>query len=137
MSEAKQATPHSVLIDQLMDSRVPKTEREHAARREIEMLRDALRGPAQAHRQWVEQQAVWRTMSQPDNLGLISRPVKRPLPSPEWIGLMEEERHRFINDFVLCCGVEPTSADINITGMYALLDQIEAKLKEKNHVAVD
>lgn len=40
MSEAKQATPHSVLIDELMDSRVPKTEREHAARREIERLQE-------------------------------------------------------------------------------------------------
>ncbi len=39
MNEAMQATPHSVLIEQLMDSRVPKTEREHAACREIEMLR--------------------------------------------------------------------------------------------------
>lgn len=47
MNEAKQATPHSVLIEQLMDSRVPKTEREHAASREIEMLREALRLPAQ------------------------------------------------------------------------------------------
>jgi hypothetical protein len=44
MQAARQATPHSVLIDDLMDSRVPKTEREHAARREIEMLREALRG---------------------------------------------------------------------------------------------
>ena len=47
MNEAKQATSHSVLIEQLMDSRIPKTEREHAARREIEMLREALRLPAQ------------------------------------------------------------------------------------------
>jgi hypothetical protein len=39
MTEAKQATPHSQLIDELMDSGVPKTEREHAAAREIEWLR--------------------------------------------------------------------------------------------------
>lgn len=56
MNEAKQATPHSELIKQLMDSRVPKTEREHAARREIEMLREALRLPAALdapEREWV------------------------------------------------------------------------------------
>ena len=50
----------------------------------------------------------------------------------EWVGLTGDERHQLINDFVACCGVEPTSADINVTGMYALMDQIEAKLKEKN-----
>lgn len=38
-SQAKQATPHSQLIAELLDSRVPKTEREHAAVREIERLR--------------------------------------------------------------------------------------------------
>lgn len=37
--EAKQATPHEQLIAELMDSNVPKTEREHAAAREIEKLR--------------------------------------------------------------------------------------------------
>jgi hypothetical protein len=35
-SRAKQATPHATLIEQLMNSCVPKTEREHAAVREIE-----------------------------------------------------------------------------------------------------
>ena len=37
--EAKQATLHHELIAQLLDSRIPKTEREHAAAREIERLR--------------------------------------------------------------------------------------------------
>ena len=36
--EAKQATPHRDLIDQLLDSRIPKSEREHAAAREISEL---------------------------------------------------------------------------------------------------
>ena len=36
------ATPHDELIRQLMDSCVPKTEREHAACREIERLRALL-----------------------------------------------------------------------------------------------
>ena len=38
-----QATPHDALIAQIMDSRVPKTEREWAAAREIERLRSELR----------------------------------------------------------------------------------------------
>lgn len=40
--QACQATPHAALIAQIMDSRVPKNEREHAACREIERLREAL-----------------------------------------------------------------------------------------------
>lgn len=35
---AKQATPHAELIAEIMDSRVPKNDREHAAGREIERL---------------------------------------------------------------------------------------------------
>ena len=38
--EEKAATPHNELIVQLLDSRVPKSEREHAAAREIERLRE-------------------------------------------------------------------------------------------------
>lgn len=33
------ATPHELLIESLLDPRIPKTEREHAAAREIEKLR--------------------------------------------------------------------------------------------------
>ena len=36
--EAKQATPHALLLAELLDSRTPKSEREHAAKREIERL---------------------------------------------------------------------------------------------------
>lgn len=35
-----QAIPHDKLINELMDCRVPKTEREHAAAREIEKFKD-------------------------------------------------------------------------------------------------
>jgi hypothetical protein len=38
----KQARPHGELIRELLDSRIPKNEREHAAAREIERLRGAL-----------------------------------------------------------------------------------------------
>lgn len=36
--DAKQATPHATLLAELLDSRIPKSEREHAAAREIERL---------------------------------------------------------------------------------------------------
>lgn len=39
LREEKAATPHNELIAQLLDSRLPKTEREHAAALEIEALR--------------------------------------------------------------------------------------------------
>lgn len=45
-SVAKKSTPHETLIAQLLDSRVPKTEREHAAAREIQRLRDKNSEPA-------------------------------------------------------------------------------------------
>lgn len=38
MNACKQSTPHALLIGQLLDSRIPKSEREHAAAREIERL---------------------------------------------------------------------------------------------------
>lgn len=42
-SNEKQARPHGELIRELLDSRIPKSEREHAAAREIERLREALK----------------------------------------------------------------------------------------------
>lgn len=42
IKQAKQATPHKVLIDELLSPSIPKNEREHAAAREIEKLRAAL-----------------------------------------------------------------------------------------------
>lgn len=39
---AKQATPHEQLIDELLNSTIPKTEREHAAAREIEKNQDRI-----------------------------------------------------------------------------------------------
>lgn len=42
MTNEKQARPHGELIRELLDSRIPKSEREHAAVREIERLRGAL-----------------------------------------------------------------------------------------------
>ena len=42
MSECKQAQSHEQQIAELKDSRLPKTEREHAAVREIERLEQRL-----------------------------------------------------------------------------------------------
>ena len=42
MKKPMAATPHKQLIDELMDSRIPKSEREHAAAREIEKLRKVI-----------------------------------------------------------------------------------------------
>lgn len=41
-NDAKRAKPHEQLIDELRDSRIPKTEREHAAAREIEKNQDRI-----------------------------------------------------------------------------------------------
>jgi hypothetical protein len=100
MHEAKQATPHSVLIEQLMDSRVPKTEREHAARREIEMLREALRGPAQQaekqepneeyERGFVDGMQEQMKTSVDRAVNAIDRAVNATCKR-EWVGLTDDE----------------------------------------------
>ena len=41
-SAGRQTTPHEQLIDELRDSTIPKTEREHAAAREIEKNQDRI-----------------------------------------------------------------------------------------------
>lgn len=52
MQQAMKSTPHKQLIDELLDSRIPKTEREHAAAREIEKLRERLAHPEQEPAAW-------------------------------------------------------------------------------------
>lgn len=52
MQQAMKSTPHKQLIDELLDSRIAKTEREHAAAREIEKLRDRLAQPEQEPVAW-------------------------------------------------------------------------------------
>jgi hypothetical protein len=47
MTKEVNATPHAELIAELMNPNNPKNEREHAAVREIERLREALAQPAQ------------------------------------------------------------------------------------------
>jgi len=50
--QCKQARPHDELICELLDSRRPKTEREHAAAREIERLRDLCAERDDYRRRW-------------------------------------------------------------------------------------
>ena len=125
MSEAKQATPHSVLIEQLMDSRVPKTEREHAARREIEMLREALRGPAQQAEKQEPNEDYERGFidgMQEQMKTSVDRAVNATCKR-EWVNLTDDE----IKEIVGPWGPTPISGFTR-----KLFDQIEAKLKEKN-----
>ena len=67
--DARQATPHHELIAQILDSRVPKNEREHAAAEEIERLTaerdaaivDACRYRYVRNRMWhIHDNPVWR-----------------------------------------------------------------------------
>jgi hypothetical protein len=52
MQQALECTPHKQLINELLDSRIPKTEREHSAAREIEKLRKRLEQPEQEPVAW-------------------------------------------------------------------------------------
>jgi len=140
MNAAKQATPHSVLIEQLMDSRVPKTEREHAARREIEMLREALRLPAQQAEK--QEPVAWMyDFLNPDNRDEVIRDWTtqdyaeierekgfnvRPLYTAprQWVGLTEEEAMQTWDGIIKYAPGEVRVKDF--------ARAIEAKLKEKN-----
>jgi len=65
IQDAKQARPHCELIAELLDSRQPKTEREHAAVREIERLRhDIERHIAMASELATENEALRAELAQ-------------------------------------------------------------------------
>ena len=143
MTSAKQATPHRVLINELMDSRVPKTEREHAAAREIERLRERLASPVKESLTTEQAETVaWRTFDGEGgydyrtydyNENYRGEYIRRngtkyanwvePLytaPQPrQWVGLTDEE----IDQAVKSC---------NTTDTYKYFRAVEAKLKEKN-----
>ena len=54
---AMRATPHDQLIEALLNPNVPKTEREHAAAREIEKLRTEL---AKVNNEFGSDTAAWQ-----------------------------------------------------------------------------
>ena len=71
IQDAKQARPHCELIAELLDSRQPKTEREHAAVREIERLRTIL--PVELVRDAL------------DHIMRVARSARRPTRRLDWI----------------------------------------------------
>ena len=71
---AQKATPREQLLKELMDSRVPKTEREHAAVREIERLRAALAEDAMQRLTDVQQE-IEKTHTSMDNEYTPVQPV--------------------------------------------------------------
>lgn len=118
-----EATPHSVLIKNLMDPNIPKTQMEHAACREIEMLREALRPSAQPEValqypqdavEWQKQQQLRAQQINAQSSGYAPRP---------WVGLTDEEIKR----------IGKLDWDDNYVGLwYDFAKAIETKLRERN-----
>jgi hypothetical protein len=130
--KAMKATPHKQLIDELMDCRIPKTEREHAAAREIERLRQAIE---EAEKQepvaWSYTNArgreeIVRTSIAPyeDATPLYAHPQ----PKREWVGLTDEEIGEIEGVEMKYIG----TGEYVIDGEYEFAKAIEAKLREKN-----
>jgi hypothetical protein len=137
--EAKQATPHNTLIGELMDSRIPKTEREHAAAREIERLRQAIEQAEQAQPKCG---AIIEVFGKDWRLEYMNLPVGRhklytqqyeytaPPPRQPWVGLTAEE--------IWQCNTAPAGHHVEChicvahQNVLDFAEAIEAKLKEKN-----
>jgi len=111
--EYVQATPHEVLIAEIMDCRVPKNEREHAAADEIQSLRDRLAQPEPEPVAWLVQypnkhEFVWGEKPKFTNGGVLAVEPLYTAPvhaidisqervdetakhEHEWVGLTDEE----------------------------------------------
>jgi len=94
MNEVK-ATPHAELIAKLMNPNIPKNEREHAAVREIERLREALAQPEQ------EPVAPMEALAENDsaeayadgwNACLMKCQATPPAAQRAWVGLIRGVR---------------------------------------------
>jgi len=143
MDTAKQSTPHNKLIDEIMDCRVPKTEREHAAAREIEMLREALRLPLQSYEPvgWLQITRYGNRLlsfteppktEPPSYCGkLTPDPKNYPLyaapPRREWVGLTDEEIASIVKECAQGAAIRRDG-----TTSQRIARAIEAKLKDKN-----
>jgi hypothetical protein len=123
MQMAYQATPHEVLIAEIMDCGVPKNEREHAAAREIQALRDRLAQPEPkpVGYMYVNKDGECEEFEygpvpffDPDITPVYAEPPKR-----EWVGFTHEEL-AWLNEA------------LNLGGRLAVIEAIEVKLKEKN-----
>lgn len=79
---ARAATPHGQLIAELLDSRTPKTEREHAAAKEIKRLREALAEPEPEPVVWIRHENEWVGLAPKKRLPINTpRPdARKPLP---------------------------------------------------------
>ena len=101
--EAKRATPHATLLAELLDSRIPKSEREHAAKREIERLtaeRDELR--RQLAEAWAEREAMANVL--PGHY-YMDPPDGGDVPVLEQLRRMAKDAARY--RFLSCKGVPP------------------------------
>jgi hypothetical protein len=136
------ATPHAELIAELMNPNIPKNEREHAAVREIERLRQTrqaiIAGVLFDFMGWLTSRKERIVFSSADEaspavdairdfakmrgLSLDDAKVQDWHKSPQrtWVGLTDEEQR------------EIAYSDINCWDWGELMDAVEAKLKQKN-----
>jgi hypothetical protein len=65
-------------------------------------------------------------------ISFVKIPIKDSgLVRCEWIELTDEEIGDFTHRMVLCCGVNPNSADINVLGLKFIVEEILRKAQEK------
>ena len=147
-SRARQATPHTTLIEQLMNSCEPKTEREHAAVREIERLMGEALGADALHeaekhmhentrkelaRQIGELNRPWKivawryrpTIGEANQWRLTEVPPWKwgTTLAIEWEALYAKRKTEEV----------PTSEDV-IAGLEMALSQAEAMIERQQHV---
>jgi hypothetical protein len=123
------ATPHAELLAELMNPNTPKNEREHAAVREIERLREALAQPVQEPVAWWDAKIGVFNEKHFDQLQPLytSPPKRQPLTDEEVEALipqpvLRDERGRGF-------GGEGSWDRVQVR---KFARAIEAKLKEKN-----
>jgi len=141
--EAKAATPHADLIAELMNPNVPKNEREHAAVREIERMRETrqaiIAGALFDFMAWLTSRDERLVLSSADEAGPAVDAIRdfakmrglslddarvldwQSTPNRQWVGLTDEERVAVLLD-----------KDGKVLDYEDCAEAIEAKLKEKN-----
>jgi hypothetical protein len=123
--EAKAATPHHDLIAELLNPNIPKTEREHAASREIERLQ-ALASTVQKPVAWAiyqqgRLQSFWLDKGDAYDFEFTTEHQWQPLYTAAqrtWVGLTDEERTEIRRE--------------HYARTLPLMDAVEAKLRSKN-----
>jgi hypothetical protein len=119
--EAKAATPHHDLIAELLNPNTPKTEREHAASREIERLQ-ALEAPVSMTSESAQ------GVEQDERVFARIAAMKKPPAAQPAVPLTDDEVERAIDQI-----------DQNtihwMQELFKFARAIEAKLREKNGAA--